>query len=381
MASSDTRSGFRLPWSSDRSHDESAPEGAERGRRSREAEPAPDDLAWPDTNIHARLGISTNGQRPPDEPPTSRDQMPLRPMPLRPRPNAQESQRMVEIEAPAAPAAAAQEAVEADGGPVGRDPRDRGGRPRPGAPAARCRRQAGHRGDPRGRDRGRRRPCASGPTTTSPGIRDWSKAEIARIREETDGRIATRKATARGRARGARRRRSTTASKRSQFEVDRFRADMEAYFERLASEEDPSQLATMVEAMPDLPSFEAWADSTRWPTCRRPRRRPRRRRGRRAPRPIEAAVEVEAVAEAPRCAAEVGAVEAEPVEAMAESDGRGRRRRAIEPTAAASRRGPTRPRAPTRPSRRSRPRPTSDTERPATASRAGARTTAPGAGR
>ena len=35
---------------------------------------------------------------------------------------------------------------------------------------------------------------------------------------------------------------------------------MDAYFERLASEDDPSTLATMVEAMPDLPSFDAWND-------------------------------------------------------------------------------------------------------------------------
>ena len=35
---------------------------------------------------------------------------------------------------------------------------------------------------------------------------------------------------------------------------------MDEYFDRLSNESDPSRLATMVEAMPDLPSFEAWAD-------------------------------------------------------------------------------------------------------------------------
>ena len=45
-----------------------------------------------------------------------------------------------------------------------------------------------------------------------------------------------------------------------QSEVDRFKTDMDEYFARLSNEDDPSRLATMVEAMPDLPSFDAWAD-------------------------------------------------------------------------------------------------------------------------
>ena len=73
-----------------------------------------------------------------------------------------------------------------------------------------------------------------------------------------------------------------------QSEVDRFKADMEEYFDRLSNEEDPSRLATMVEAMPDPPSFDAWADlgSTRRPRARRrgpvdEAPRPTSRRGRR----------------------------------------------------------------------------------------------------
>ena len=102
MASSDTKSGFRLPWSSDRSHDDQAPEGAEPTAEAVE-QPTPDDPAWPDENIHARLGISTNGQRPPEdiEPgaaatdaAATETQVP------------EESQRMVEMDAPSAPAAA-----------------------------------------------------------------------------------------------------------------------------------------------------------------------------------------------------------------------------------------------------------------------------------
>ena len=145
------------------------------------------------------------------------------------------------------------------------------------------------------------------------GIRDWSKAEIARIREETDNRIATRKGLLEGELS------SHAASVNNrveevQFEVDRFKADMDEYFDRLSNESDPSRLATMVEAMPDLPSFEAWADVDTLADI--------------APtdavamdeadeaEPVEAAVEVEDAPEA--MVGEVEAVEAEPVEAMAE---------------------------------------------------------------
>ncbi|HEY4189176.1 MAG TPA: hypothetical protein VGM28_02035 [Candidatus Limnocylindrales bacterium] len=91
------------------------------------------------------------------------------------------------------------------------------------------------------------------------GIRDWSKAEIARIREETDGRIATRKSQLESELAAH----ATSVNNRVeevQFEVDRYRTDMDEYFERLATQEDPSRLATMVEAMPDVPSFEAWSE-------------------------------------------------------------------------------------------------------------------------
>ena len=154
------------------------------------------------------------------------------------------------------------------------------------------------------------------------GIRDWSKAEIARIREETDNRIATRKGLLEGELS------SHAASVNNrveevQFEVDRFKADMDEYFDRLSNESDPSRLATMVEAMPDLPSFEAWADVDTLADI--------------APadavamdeadeaEAVEAAVEVEDAPEA--MVGEAEAVEAEPVEADGRVDGRGRPRR------------------------------------------------------
>ncbi len=91
------------------------------------------------------------------------------------------------------------------------------------------------------------------------GIRDWSKAEIARIREETDTRIANRKAQLEGEL-SAHAGAVNNRVDEVQSEVDRFKTDMDEYFARLSNEDDPSRLATMVEAMPDLPSFDAWAD-------------------------------------------------------------------------------------------------------------------------
>ncbi|HEX5825086.1 MAG TPA: hypothetical protein VFY18_11565 [Candidatus Limnocylindrales bacterium] len=87
-------------------------------------------------------------------------------------------------------------------------------------------------------------------------IRDWSKAEIARIREETEGKISERK------ARLERQVEQHAAVIEREIEavqgtVAGFEADMAQFFERLLSEEDPTQFATMAERLPEPPSFES----------------------------------------------------------------------------------------------------------------------------
>jgi hypothetical protein len=254
MASSDTKSGFRLPWNSDRAHDDAAPEGAEAAADA-QAEPTTDDLEWPDSDIHARLGISTNGQRPPEE---AAPDAAATDAAATETQDPEESQRMVEIEAPAAPAAAPKKPSKlmADLSAAIR------------ATASSARDQALQQVDADAKQvtEAIREGATEGAATLRKrsdddiaGIRDWSKAEIARIREETDNRIAARKGLLEGELS------SHAASVNNrveevQFEVDRFKADMDEYFDRLSNESDPSRLATMVEAMPDLPSFEAWAD-------------------------------------------------------------------------------------------------------------------------
>jgi len=89
-------------------------------------------------------------------------------------------------------------------------------------------------------------------------VREWSKAEIARIREETDARIAARKQALDGEMDAfaaiieARVDRVNTT-------VTEFEGEMAEFFERLIAEQDPTRIATMAQAMPDPPDLAAIA--------------------------------------------------------------------------------------------------------------------------
>jgi hypothetical protein len=88
------------------------------------------------------------------------------------------------------------------------------------------------------------------------GIREWSKTEIARIREETDERIAHRKSV-------LEREIETHAAQieerieRVQQRVTGFENEMASFFERLLAEEDPTRFAAMAESLPEPPPFHA----------------------------------------------------------------------------------------------------------------------------
>jgi hypothetical protein len=86
-------------------------------------------------------------------------------------------------------------------------------------------------------------------------IREWSKAEIARIREETDERITHRK------ARLEREIEAHAADiegriERVQRHVDAFEAEMAEFFQRLIAEEDATRFAAMAESLPEPPPFD-----------------------------------------------------------------------------------------------------------------------------
>jgi hypothetical protein len=89
--------------------------------------------------------------------------------------------------------------------------------------------------------------------------REWSKLEIARIREETEGRITARKSLLE----------SEIATHAAQIDrevqivqgrVSEFEAEMGAFFERLLAEDDPTRIATMAERLPEPPSFDTVAE-------------------------------------------------------------------------------------------------------------------------
>jgi hypothetical protein len=85
-------------------------------------------------------------------------------------------------------------------------------------------------------------------------VREWSKAEIARIREETEARIALRKTALDGEMD----QHGLVVESRVQqvaATVSEFEALMAAFFERLRNEEDPTRIAAMAERMPEPPDL------------------------------------------------------------------------------------------------------------------------------
>ena len=162
------------------------------------------------------------------------------------------------------PRGRAEEAVEADGRPLGRDPRDGGGCPRAGAGPGRCRRRQGRRGDPRRASKEGEDALKVRSDEDIAAIREWSQGRD-RPDQGGDGRPDHHpQVDARGRARGpcrggrAPRRRGRGRGRRLPRRHGRLRRAPR-------EEEDPSYLATMAESMPEPPSFEAPGPATsRW---------------------------------------------------------------------------------------------------------------------
>jgi hypothetical protein len=254
MASTDTRSGFRLPWSSDRSHDDTPQEpqvdaAADPAAAESEvtdpmsSEPAAGDMAWPATDLHARPGIKDEAPQPsesvsPDGP--SAEEPPMVDQQSAPPSSAPPSKKPSKLMADlsAAIRSTAETARDQSLAQTDADARQ----------VVTTIREQSTEGAA-----GLRQQCDE----DIAGIREWSKAEIARIREETDDRISSRKSTLEQELA------DHAASvdymvEEVEAEVARYQAEMESYLERLRNEDDPARLATLAESMPDAPSFEAW---------------------------------------------------------------------------------------------------------------------------
>lgn len=298
MATTDTRSGFRLPWSSDRPHEDTA--GTDAAEAATEpttdaASPA-DAPAWPHSDFSTRLGITPAEPRPPDPEAAAgqprhaagdRSAVPATPPPAAPRKptklmvdlavairattESARDQRLAQVDAEATAIVELIRAQSTEG-------------------AAALRRRSDE---------------------DVAAIREWAKAEIARIREESDTRIASRKHMLEGEITS-----HAAAIEDRVGEVDStvtgYREAMRIYFDRLTAEDDPARLATMAETMPDAPSLDLLADFEDLPLTIA---------GPEAPAPATAMVAepVPTVVAGPEAVAEpVEAVVAEPVEALAE---------------------------------------------------------------
>ncbi len=248
MANSDTRSGFRLPWSSDRSHenpttDETAPAADETA-----AEPGAEaPVAWPSTDFNGRLGL-TSQPRPAD--PSDDGAAP---------PSDAQEPAMIDLEPAPAPAPVV---------PTRKPTKlmaDLTSAIRTTAIAARDQAltqvdtdvaqvvETIRSGSKEGEDALRVRSDQD-----IARIKEWSRAEIARVKEETENRIDARKL-------GLDEELATHAAaiEGRVSEVEQtaaaYKADLEAYSVRLASEEDPARLATMAESLPEPPVLDTLA--------------------------------------------------------------------------------------------------------------------------
>ena len=257
MATTDSRTGFRLPWGQDRAHETQPAEPAEAATQDAgEAPAAP--VAWPDSDFNARLGIAPQQQREPDpipegtetpEPETPSATLPsigepamTDPVP-QPAPAAATApaKRPTKLLADLAAAirATTEAAREAAVAQVDEEAAEVIARIRAGSADGEAALKAQSDED-------------------ISGIKDWSKAEIARIKEEAEARITARKATLNDELAA-----HAAALEGRVREVDAvvgvYHADMDAYAGRLAAEEDPARLATMAETMPEAPSLGAWS--------------------------------------------------------------------------------------------------------------------------
>ena len=251
MASTDTRSGFRLPWSSDRSKDEDQPESPDAAVGSADPtdmrERQSDDGTWP--VVDARVPPDTIDS---DASTTDTDASSA--------PTPEEPQAMVDTVSVTAPKLAV--APKKPSKLIA----DLAAAMRTTAESAREQSVSQLEADATKVVEQIRAGATEGAAALHQradddiaSIREWSKAEIARVREETDHRISDRKAALESEVAG-----HAAAIDRRVEAVERtvaeYQAEMADFFDRLLQEQDPGHLATIAETMPEPPTLDAWAN-------------------------------------------------------------------------------------------------------------------------
>ncbi|HEY5629895.1 MAG TPA: hypothetical protein VIR16_10325 [Candidatus Limnocylindrales bacterium] len=238
MASTDTRSGFRLPWSSDRTQDDTAVQDALDDAPVSADAPQKPSLAWPETDFTSRTGVAAARQRPADAPEP-----------------AQEAPTMITEQPPAAPPKKPTKLMA-----------DLAAAIRATTEAARDQRLGQLETEATGIVEMIRAQSDEGAVALRrrsdedvAAIRDWAKAEIARIKEESEGRIADRKHLL---EREVADHAAAIEDRVSEVHstIAGYRRAMDEYFERLQNEDDPARLATMAETLPDPPALDGLTD-------------------------------------------------------------------------------------------------------------------------
>jgi hypothetical protein len=245
MATTDARTGFRLPWSSDRSTE------TEDSTATSEAA----DTGWSDGSVAVEVA--------PDPAPAQE------PQPAHDDATGEAASGTVataESATPEAPAAATAPAAEAAPRPPAKKPNrflaDLAKAMQAAAEEARGQSLAQLQADAKAHvesihDRSSTDAAALRRRADDDvaAVREWSKAEIARIREETEQKITARKARLETEIdqHAAVIEREIEAVQRT---VASFETEMAAFFERLVTEEDPTRFAAMAENLPEPPTFD-----------------------------------------------------------------------------------------------------------------------------
>ena len=90
-------------------------------------------------------------------------------------------------------------------------------------------------------------------------VREWAKAEAARIKAESDAKIAARKLLLEGQI-ADHEAANRDREERLQAAVTGYQRTMDEFFTRFLAEEDPARLATIAETMPEPPSLEPFTE-------------------------------------------------------------------------------------------------------------------------
>ena len=251
MASTDTRSGFRLPWSSDRSKDEDQPESPDTAVGSADPtdmrETKSDDGTWPVVDTHVPPDTLDSDASPTDTDASS-------------APTPEEPQAMVDTVSVTAPKLAV--APKKPSKLIA----DLAAAMRTTAESAREQAVSQLEADATKVVEQIRAGATEGAAALHQradddiaSIREWSKTEIARVREETDHRISDRKAALESEVAG-----HAAAIDRRVEAVERtvaeYQTEMADFIDRLLQEEDPGQLATIAETMPEPPTLDVLAN-------------------------------------------------------------------------------------------------------------------------